>query len=77
MSFVPWILIMMITPICFQLHLCSAIILYSYDASNEVRTQDFNSPLVVEFKAAFPYFLHKIYDDVLDIFSGFVKDPSL
>ncbi|SJL00539.1 uncharacterized protein ARMOST_03852 [Armillaria ostoyae] len=57
----------------FPLHLCSAI-LWSFDASQKA---DFNSPLVLDFKGALPYFLDKIYDDVLSMFSKFIKDPSL
>ncbi len=60
----------------FPLRLCSAI-LYSLDALKEGLTQDFNSPLVLDFEDALPYFLDKIYDLVLPMFSKFVKDSSL
>ncbi|KAK0185913.1 hypothetical protein F5146DRAFT_1068451 [Armillaria mellea] len=60
----------------FPLRLCSAI-LYSLDALKEGPNQDFNSPLVLDFEDALPYFLDKIYDLVLPMFSKFVKDPTL
>ncbi|KAK0442851.1 hypothetical protein EV421DRAFT_2019280 [Armillaria borealis] len=60
----------------FPLHLCSAII-SSFDASKNSLTQDFDSPLVLDFKDALPYFLDKIHDRVLCMFSKFVEDPSL
>ncbi|KAK0441430.1 hypothetical protein EV421DRAFT_732643 [Armillaria borealis] len=60
----------------FPLHLCSAI-LHSFHASPKSLTQDFNSPLVLDFKDALPYFRDKIYDNVLGMFSEFVKHPSL
>ncbi|PBK62922.1 hypothetical protein ARMSODRAFT_558313 [Armillaria solidipes] len=60
----------------FPLNLCSAI-LHSFHTSPKGRTQDFNSPLVLDFKDALPYFLDKIYDPVLRMFSKFAKHPSL
>ncbi|KAK0185931.1 hypothetical protein F5146DRAFT_161971 [Armillaria mellea] len=60
----------------FPLNLCSAI-LHSFHTSPKGLTQDFNSPLVLDFKDALPYFLDKIYDDVLGMFSAFIKHPSL
>ncbi|KAK0458578.1 uncharacterized protein EV420DRAFT_1748062 [Desarmillaria tabescens] len=60
----------------FPLHLSSAI-LCSFDASRKGIIQDFNSPLVLRFKDALPYFVDKFYDDILLMFSKFVKDPSL
>ncbi|PBK64559.1 hypothetical protein ARMSODRAFT_467714 [Armillaria solidipes] len=61
----------------FPLHLCSAI-LYSFDASRKGLTQDFDSSLDLrDFRGSVPYFLDKIYDPVLRMFSKFVKDPSL
>ncbi|SJL04845.1 uncharacterized protein ARMOST_08216 [Armillaria ostoyae] len=58
------------------LNLCSTI-LHSVRALPQGRTQDFNSPLVLDFKDALPYFLDKIYGDVLGLFSKFVEHPSL
>ncbi len=60
----------------FPLNLCSAI-LYSVDASLKGPTQDFHSPLVLDFKDALPYFLDEISHDVLRMFYPFVKHPSL
>ncbi|SJL04832.1 uncharacterized protein ARMOST_08203 [Armillaria ostoyae] len=60
----------------FPLNLCSAI-LYSFPATPGSLTHDFDSPLVLDFKDALPYFLDKIYDNVLHMFSEFVKHPSL
>ncbi|SJL04739.1 uncharacterized protein ARMOST_08109 [Armillaria ostoyae] len=61
----------------FPLHLCPAI-LYSFDASRKGLTQDFDSSLDLrDFRGSVPYFLDKIYDPVLRMFSKFVKDPSL
>ncbi|KAK0225000.1 hypothetical protein EDD85DRAFT_958727 [Armillaria nabsnona] len=60
----------------FPLHLRSAI-LHSFHASPKSIAQDFNSPLVLDFNDALPYFLDKIYDNVLGMFSKFVKHPSL
>ncbi|SJL04841.1 uncharacterized protein ARMOST_08212 [Armillaria ostoyae] len=60
----------------FPLTLCSAI-LHSFHASPQGRTQDFDSPLVLDFNDALPYFLDKVYDDVLGLFAEFVKHPSL
>ncbi|KAK0492093.1 hypothetical protein EDD18DRAFT_520885 [Armillaria luteobubalina] len=48
----------------FQHHLCCTI-LGSLDSSGKGLTHDFNSPLVVDFKRALPYFLDNIYDLVL------------
>ncbi len=74
---IPWILVMIITPICFPLHLCSAILRSLHTHGRRVLTQDFNSPLVLDFKDALPYFLDKISDSVLAMFSKFVEDPPL
>ncbi|KAK0225012.1 hypothetical protein EDD85DRAFT_856120, partial [Armillaria nabsnona] len=38
--------------------------------------QGFDSPLVVGFEDALPYFLDKIYDNVLHMFSKFIEHPS-
>ncbi|SJL04772.1 uncharacterized protein ARMOST_08142 [Armillaria ostoyae] len=61
----------------FPLDLCVSI-LYWLDPShkNKGLTQDIDSSLVV-FGDALPYFLDKIHDLVLPMFSNFVKDPSL
>ncbi|KAK0442855.1 hypothetical protein EV421DRAFT_550850 [Armillaria borealis] len=59
----------------FPLELCFAI-LRSFDAPPKGLMQDFNSPLVLGFNDAVPYFIDKIYDRVLSIFSNFVMDPS-
>ncbi|KAK0217644.1 hypothetical protein EDD85DRAFT_867996 [Armillaria nabsnona] len=58
----------------FPLHLCSAI-LHSFKESKTPK-RDFNSPLVLSFKDALPFFLEHIYNDVLRMFSKFV-DPSI
>ncbi|KAK0473982.1 hypothetical protein IW261DRAFT_1502599, partial [Armillaria novae-zelandiae] len=60
----------------FPLHLCSAI-LDSFAGSWEGQIQDFDSPSVTGFTAALPYFVDKIYDLVLPMFSEFVKDTPL
>ncbi len=60
----------------FPLHLCSAL-LSSFHASPNGLRQDFDSLLICDFQASVPYFLDKIYDLVLPMFSNFVKDPSL
>ncbi len=49
----------------FPLNLCCAI-LHSLYASPQGRTQDFNAPLVLDFKDALPYFRDKIYGAVLN-----------
>ncbi|KAK0227856.1 hypothetical protein IW262DRAFT_558338 [Armillaria fumosa] len=58
----------------FPLYLCSAI-LHSFHASP--KEQDFNSPLVLDFNDTLPYILDKIYDNVLHMFSAFIKHPLL
>ncbi|KAK0225111.1 hypothetical protein EDD85DRAFT_958850 [Armillaria nabsnona] len=60
----------------FPLDLCSTI-LFSLDSSKIGPTQDFISLLVRDFQDSVPYFLDKIYNSVLCMFSKFVKDPSL
>ncbi|KAK0474833.1 hypothetical protein IW261DRAFT_527447 [Armillaria novae-zelandiae] len=60
----------------FPLDLCSAI-LYSFSRAWMNPTQDFHSLLVDDFHNSVPYFLEKIYDLVLPMFSSFVEDPSL
>ncbi|KAK0462433.1 uncharacterized protein EV420DRAFT_1187425 [Desarmillaria tabescens] len=60
----------------FALHLSSAI-LSTVGGSRKGLMQDFDSPLVLDFKHALPYFLDEIYGRVLRMFSNFVKDPSL
>ncbi len=60
----------------FPLNLCSAI-LHSFHTLPKGLTHDFNSPLVLDFKDALPYFLDEISDNVLRLFSPFVKHPSL
>ncbi|KAK0227833.1 hypothetical protein IW262DRAFT_1490017 [Armillaria fumosa] len=60
----------------FPLYLCSAI-LDSFHIVPKGLTQDFNSPLVLDFNKALPYFLHKIHDNVFGMFSEFLKHPSL
>ncbi len=60
----------------FPLDLCSAV-LHSFHISPKGLTHDFNSPLVLYSNDALPYFLDKIYDDVLGMFSKFAKHPSL
>ncbi|KAK0462456.1 uncharacterized protein EV420DRAFT_1745858 [Desarmillaria tabescens] len=55
------------------LYLSSAV-LYSLNESKEGLTQNFDSPLVLDFADALPYFLD---ETVLRMFSKFVKDPSL
>ncbi|KAK0185928.1 hypothetical protein F5146DRAFT_1068543 [Armillaria mellea] len=60
----------------FPLNLCTAI-LRSFDAPPRGLMQDFNSPLVLDFNDALPYFLDKICDTVLLVFSEFVGDQSL
>ncbi|KAK0225003.1 hypothetical protein EDD85DRAFT_217202 [Armillaria nabsnona] len=60
----------------FPLDLCSAI-LCSFNTSQKGLTQDFNSPLILTFKDALPYFLDKIYDRVLLMLSRFDKNPPL
>ncbi len=59
----------------FPLHLCSGI-LRSFDASKRSPMQDFDSPLVLGFETALPFFLEENYNNVLRMFSNFV-DPSL
>ncbi|KAK0492129.1 hypothetical protein EDD18DRAFT_1258327, partial [Armillaria luteobubalina] len=60
----------------FPLHLCS-VILDSFHILPKDLTHDFSSPLVLDFKDALPYFLNKICDNVLGMFSEFSKHPSL
>ncbi|KAK0224986.1 hypothetical protein EDD85DRAFT_856031 [Armillaria nabsnona] len=60
----------------FPLNLCSAI-LHSFHTLPKGLTHDFNSSLVLDFKDALPYFLDEISDNVLRLFSPFVKHPSL
>ncbi len=61
----------------FPLHLCSAILHSFYASSFGLKAQDFNSPMVLDFKDALPYFLDEISDNALRLFSPFVKHPSL
>ncbi len=64
------------------LHLCS-IILHTLlrpglmQGLNFPSIHDFDSPLVLGFGDALPYFLDKIYDPILYMFSKFARDPSL
>ncbi|KAK0492165.1 hypothetical protein EDD18DRAFT_1184955 [Armillaria luteobubalina] len=65
----------------FPLHLCSAILDSFYTLPKD-ETQNFDSPLVLDFKDALPYFLYKICNNVLGMFSEFsnhssLSDPSL
>ncbi len=61
----------------FPLDLCSTF-LCSFRISQKGLTQDFDSSLpVCDFKDSVPYFLDKIYDLVLHMFSQFVTDSSL
>ncbi|KAK0474781.1 hypothetical protein IW261DRAFT_524892 [Armillaria novae-zelandiae] len=60
----------------FPLYICSAI-LHSFHSSTEDLIQDFNSPLVLDFNNALPYFRSTIYDDVLHMLSKYPKHPSL
>ncbi|KAK0492155.1 hypothetical protein EDD18DRAFT_1184906 [Armillaria luteobubalina] len=60
----------------FPLHLCS-VILESFRMLPQHPTYDFSSPIVLDFKDALPYFLNKICDNVLGMFSEFSKHPSL
>ncbi|SJL04775.1 uncharacterized protein ARMOST_08145 [Armillaria ostoyae] len=60
----------------FPLQICFAI-LSSFDASRKGVNKDFDSSLVLDVEDSVPYFLDKIYDLVLPMFSNFVKDPSL
>ncbi|KAK0186004.1 hypothetical protein F5146DRAFT_1068881 [Armillaria mellea] len=60
----------------FPLHLCSTV-LRSFRASQRGLKQDLTSPLALEFKDALPYFPDRIYDDVLNMLSKFIKDPPL
>ncbi|KAK0227823.1 hypothetical protein IW262DRAFT_1454998 [Armillaria fumosa] len=66
----------------FPLHLCSTILhtllrTGLMQGPNFSLVHDFDSPLVLGFGDALPYFLDKIYDPILYMFSMFVKDPSL
>ncbi|KAK0185940.1 hypothetical protein F5146DRAFT_1068591 [Armillaria mellea] len=70
-----WILIKMITRM-FPLILCSAI-LHSFQTSPKGLTQDFHSPLLLDFIDVLLYLRDKIYDDILGMFSKFIKHPSL
>ncbi len=60
----------------FPVHLCSTL-LNSFNTLTDGLMQDLNSPLVLDFEDALPYFLDKLYDDLLPMFSEFVKDPAL
>ncbi len=59
----------------FPLHLCS-VTLRSFDGSKKSPMQDFNSPSVLGFEDALPYFLEEIHDNVLNMLSEFM-DPSI
>ncbi|KAK0225093.1 hypothetical protein EDD85DRAFT_856329 [Armillaria nabsnona] len=59
----------------FPLLLYSAI-LKSFPKSPGSLTQGFDSPLVLAFEDALPYFLDKIYDAVPSMFSTVIEDPS-
>ncbi len=58
------------------LYLCSTI-LHSFKVLQSGLTQGFDSPLVLHFEDALPYYLDKIYERVLRMFVKFLKDPSL
>ncbi|KAK0492171.1 hypothetical protein EDD18DRAFT_1465616 [Armillaria luteobubalina] len=60
----------------FPLYLCSAI-LQSFHILPKDLTQGFNSPIVLNFKDALPYFLNKVCHNVLSMFSEFSTHPSL
>ncbi|KAK0482829.1 hypothetical protein EDD18DRAFT_1201112 [Armillaria luteobubalina] len=60
----------------FPLHLCS-VILESFHMLPKHPTHNFSSPIVLDFKDALPYFLNKICDNVLGMFSEFSNHPSL
>ncbi|KAK0474799.1 hypothetical protein IW261DRAFT_1369119, partial [Armillaria novae-zelandiae] len=59
----------------FPLLLCSAIV-KSFTKSLGGRAQGFDSPSVLTFEEALPYFIEKIYDDVLFMFSKFNNHSS-
>ncbi|KAK0474762.1 hypothetical protein IW261DRAFT_1610339 [Armillaria novae-zelandiae] len=64
------------------LHLCSAILhtlsRTSLMQPNFSLVHDFDSPSILSFRDALPYFLDKFYDPILHMLSMFVKDsPSL
>ncbi len=60
----------------FPLHICSAILKVFVTQASLV-AQDFDLPLVLDFEDALPLFVDKIYEYILDMFSNFVKEPSL
>ncbi|KAK0492109.1 hypothetical protein EDD18DRAFT_1184776 [Armillaria luteobubalina] len=66
----------------FLLHLCSTI-LHTLSRTGLMQgpnfplVHDFESPSVLGFWDALPYFLDKIHDPILCMFSMFVRDPSL
>ncbi|KAK0462436.1 uncharacterized protein EV420DRAFT_1524806 [Desarmillaria tabescens] len=60
----------------FPLDLCSATLRLLSESKTNL-TQGFDSPLLLDFLDALPYFLDEFYDRVLHMFSKFVKDPSL